>query len=201
MNDWVQDAECYATQLDPSGHDWLRARGLTDASIKRGGLGRVINPLRPQHHRFTGAITIPYRNPQGGVRTIRFRYFQGAYTNKYDSLKGQKQHLYEVANTARPRVWVCEGEFDALILTQMGFPAVGVPGVSSFNPSWKYLFANAEEVSLVFDSDDAGRRGADRLGSILGDVVDTLRRINLPPGFDVTDMYMADQDELKRLVS
>jgi DNA primase len=56
-------------------------------------------------------------------------------------------------------------------------------------------------VSLVFDSDEAGRKGADRLGSILGDVVANLRRINLPPGMDVTDMHQADAEELKRLVS
>jgi DNA primase len=106
-----------------------------------------------------------------------------------------------VANTVKSRVWVCEGEFDSLILTQMGFPAVGIPGSQSFHPAWKYLFANCEEVSLVFDSDEAGRKGADRLGSILGDVVANLRRINLPPGMDVTDMHQADAEELKRLVS
>src|SRR6476619_5888263 len=192
------DALDYANQLDESARVWLSARGLSRHTISTANLGFVGRPAKDSHSRFRGAISIPYHNPDGGVRTIRFRYFQGAYTNKYDNIRGQKVHLYQVAQTTRPHVWLCEGEFDSLILTQMGFPAVGIPGSQSFNPSWKYLFTNCESVSLVFDSDEAGRKGADRLGSILGDVVSTLRRINLPPGMDVTDMYQADAEELKR---
>lgn len=197
----TEDSEAYALQLTETAKVWLAERGLSPHTQQSHRLGFVGQPQHDGHHRFQGAISIPYHNPDRSVRAIRFRYFQGAYSYKYDNIKGQRVHLYQVANTVKHRVWVCEGEFDSLILSQMGFPAVGIPGSQSFHPSWKYLFANCEEVSLVFDSDEAGRKGADRIGRILGDVVDTLRRINLPPGMDVTDMHQADAEELKRLVS
>jgi DNA primase len=122
--------------------------------------------------------------------------------HKYDNLKGQTLHLYNVVHTTKPKVWLCEGEFDSLILTQMGFPAVGIPGASGFKPDWKYLFCNCEQVSLVFDSDEAGEKGAQRIASILGEVVlGDLRLIRLPEGLDVNDCYLRDPEELRELVS
>lgn len=174
---------------------WLTSRGLTISSIRRAQLGYVAEG------RYKDAIAIPYPNPDGSIRTIRFRYLNPR-RQKYDNFKGHNIHLYNVANSAKSKVWLCEGEFDSLILTQMGFPAVGLPGASGFKPDWKYLFANCEEVSLVFDGDEAGQKGANRLASILGEVVTgDLRTIRLPEGLDVTDAYLRDADELKELVS
>lgn len=174
---------------------WLKARGLTDSTIRKAMLGYVAEG------RFRDSIAIPYLNPDGTVRTIRFRYLNPR-RQKYDNFKGANIHIYNVANTAQAKVWLCEGEFDSLILSQLGFPAVGVPGASGFKPDWKYLFVNCEQVSLVFDGDEAGERGANRLASILGEVVTgDLRIIRLAEGLDVTDSYLRDPDGLKELVS
>lgn len=195
VDDLTAKALLFQAQLRPQDRRWLKLRGLTDSTIDRYLLGYVAEG------RYRNAISLPYLNPDGTVRSIRFRYLQ-PNGRKYDNLKGQKVHLYNVVHTTKPRVWVCEGEFDSLILTQMGYPAVGVPGVSSFKPDWKYLFVNCEQVSLVFDSDEAGEKGAQRLASILGEVVQgDLRLIRLPEGLDVTDCYLRDPDELRALVS
>lgn len=100
-------------------------------------------------------------------------------------------------NTSQAKVWVTEGEFDSLILSQMGFPAVGIPGANAFKPEWKYLFRNCEQVSLVFDSDEAGKRGASRVSGLLSDVVENLRILYLPPNQDVTDLYLQNPEELR----
>lgn len=188
-------AATFQRDLREEDRRWLMARGLTETSIRAARLGYV------NEGRYRDSIAIPYLNPDGTVRSIRFRYLNPR-RQKYDNFRGANIHLYNVANTARSKVWVCEGEFDSLILSQMGFPAVGVPGVSGFKPDWKYLFVNCEQVSLVFDSDEAGERGANRLASILGDVVSgDLRVIRLAEGMDVTDSYLRDAKGLKELVS
>jgi len=199
--DTTKAALTYADQLKEYRHayEWLLQRGLKPRTIARAGLGYVGRP-HPGHSRFKGAVSIPYPNPAGGFRSIRFRYLDASRGHKYDSLKGVKVHLYQVQNTTKPKVWLCEGEFDALILEQMGYPSVGVAGVNSFRPTWKYLFSSADEVTLVFDGDDAGRNAANRLASILGDVASTVRLSRLPIGKDATDVYLDSPTELRKLV-
>jgi DNA primase len=188
-------AKRYQEALRPEDVEWLHARGLTDRTIAKARLGYVIDG------RYRNSISIPYLNPYTHeVRTIRYRYLNPVY-NKYDGHKGVGTHLYNVENTLAERIWICEGEFDSLVLTQEGFPAVAIPGANSFKAPWKYLFSNADQVSLVFDSDEAGDRGAQRIASMIGDVVDDLRIIRLPEGTDVTDLYLRSKDELRELVS
>lgn len=188
-------AAAFQSALRPQDKQWLLNRGLTEATIRQAKLGYV------SEGRFRDSIAIPYLNPDGTVRTIRFRYLNPR-RQKYDNFKGANIHIFNVANTAKSKVWLCEGEFDSLVLSQIGFPAVGIPGASGFKPDWKYLFANCEQVSLVFDSDEAGEKGAQRLGSILGEVVTgDLRLVRLPEGLDVTDAYLRDPEELKELVT
>jgi len=173
--------------------NWLRSRGLSDKTITDAYLG-----YEP------GAITIPYLNPplHGGepvtVRQIRRRNLSGV--PKYETPKGGKPHVYNVVDTMANRVWVTEGEFDALILSQLGKAAVGIPGATLFQPQWKYLFVHCEHVSLVFDADDAGKGGGGRIASIIGQIVEKLSIIHLPPGKDVTDLFLEDPAHLKRLI-
>jgi len=73
------------------------------------------------------------------------------------------------------RAFVCEGESDRLALLQAGLESVtqangtavvAVPGAKNFDPSWAKLFAG-REVILVFDDDDAGKAGAEKVAGIL----------------------------------
>lgn len=190
----TEQTERYHAALRPEDYEWLRSRGLEDQTIRSALLGYVAEG------RFAGSISIPYRNPySGGTKTIRFRYLNPV-RQKYDGIKGKAIHLYGVGNTLSDEVWLCEGEFDALILNQMGYPAVGVAGANSFKPDWKYLFANTSRTTLVFDSDEAGTRGANRIASIIGEVVEDVRIIRLPEGSDVTDIYLRDNQLLKDLL-
>lgn len=197
-NDHVQTVTelglSYQESLRKEDFEWLESRGLTRQTIRSAGLGFVSSG------RYTGSISIPYFLPYTrDVRTIRFRYLSPS-AQKYDSFKGDNIHLYNVGNTLADKVYICEGEFDSLILNQMGYPSVGVPGANSFKPSWKYLFANCDAVNLVFDSDEAGMRGCNKIASILGDVVEEIYISRLPEGLDVTDAYVRDQTFLESLL-
>src|SRR5207253_3033457 len=63
------------------------------------------------------------------------------------------------------QVLVCEGAIDALSATQLGYAAVGVPGVAGFRDDWFPLFRGVGRVTVLFDNDPAGRRQAAELRS------------------------------------
>lgn len=48
----------------------------------------------------------------------------------------------------------CEGEKKAMLLTQLGYAAVGVPGASNFKREWHEAFAHAKKILICFDSDN-----------------------------------------------
>lgn len=175
----------------PSGLAYLHRRGLTDRVIREARLG-----YDPGDH----SITIPYLNPDGSVRFLRRRLIEPNGKLKYLQPKRTGMHLYNVGATAKPRVWLTEGEFDSLILRQMGFPACGVPGSNGFKGSWKYLFIYTDEVTIVADADDAGQHMSHRLSSILGSVTD-VRQATLPFGKDVNELYIEDKVALRRAVA
>jgi DNA primase len=66
-----------------------------------------------------------------------------------------------------PSVLVVEGEIKSMALTQRGFPAIGVPGASSFKESWGRWFAPFTEVLVVFDPGAAAQ--ARRAAAMIGD--------------------------------
>jgi len=61
------------------------------------------------------------------------------------------------------RVFVTEGEFDAIVLLDADFPAVALPsGVTHKLSKFVNFFTKFKEVFLVFDMDDAGSRAVER---------------------------------------
>lgn len=173
------------------GKDWLLRRGLRDGTIREAMLG------------YDGeAITIPYFNPpledKVSVRMVRRRHLTGNI--KYTTPKNGGTHLYGAVYTTASKVYICEGEFDSLILRQMGYPAVAIPGVSSFKSEWRYLFAWTDELTVIMDGDEAGRSAAAKLASILGPVVNTMRVARLPEGKDINDLYLEDRERLRTII-
>jgi DNA primase len=50
-----------------------------------------------------------------------------------------------------------EGEIDAMTAAQCGYPAVGVPGASSWQKVWNRLLIQYSVIYLLHDDDDAGK--------------------------------------------
>lgn len=165
--------------------EWLRKRGLKDHFIKLYRLG---------YDNERKAVVIPYLNALGDVRGVRWRLMDGNI--KYMTPKGDGLHLFHVKASRKPNVWLCEGEFDAMVLDQLGLPTVAVPGVMSFKPEWRYLFAYAEHITIVMDGDEAGQKGAARLASLLGPLDAKVAIAKLPFGMDATDLYLKDPKQL-----
>ncbi len=85
-------------------------------------------------------------------------------------------------------VTAAEGEIDQLTLWQMGYPAIGLPGVMTFKDEWEEYLDEAKRIYILFDQDKAGKAGAEKLASRLGP---RTRVVELPKkGIDVNDYYV-----------
>jgi len=62
-----------------------------------------------------------------------------------------------------------EGIVDAILLSQMGFPAISKnTGAGGWFPEWIRYFINIDSIVMVFDNDEAGERGMTKGTEILG---------------------------------
>lgn len=109
-----------------------------------------------------------------------------SYKPGYGSLK-----LYPEEHLKEDTIVLCEGELDALVMSQLGFSAVSVTGGSaSWKDEWNSHF-KGKTIYVVYDIDKAGREGAQVICKKLQKVAlvlkDVLLPITSPPNGDVTD--------------
>jgi archaellum biogenesis ATPase FlaH len=86
---------------------------------------------------------------------------------------------------------VTEGERDAITLLMAGYEnVVGTTGgAQTLLPQWYDVLKEKEKISLVFDADEAGQKGAkDSWASRLG--YGKCHNIVLPDGMDITEYFM-----------
>lgn len=204
---WSQrDVEYYRRQVwlrEPA--TFLATRGIKHSSVERFELGYVHMPL-PGHSKYEGCLVIPYQDGRYRVRGVRFRILPERTKEdlkaKYLSLPGAKTHLFAVRAVDKPVVFICEGEIDTITMWQLGFPAVGIPGATSWKKEWRWLFRDCQEVCLCLDMDEAGIRATQNIYRDLYGLGPVITRIELPEGLDVNDVYrLQGEEHLRWLVA
>lgn len=117
-----------------------------------------------QYNKSKGKVfTIPI-SENNQLWNFRYRRNDGEplqkYNPKYWSVAGQGNHLYLLDRYKNPPyIILCEGELKAALLYQYGFPAISVPNGAGF---WHDSFTTqlgGITIYVVFDNDDAGRKG------------------------------------------
>jgi DNA primase len=177
-----------------------KERGLRPFWIKQFQLGVVREPVRG-HERYVGRVAIPYRTGFGEPRGFRFRRLDNG-SPKYDGDPGVQSHLFAPKYTAEKLVYVTEGEFDCIILHQIGLRAVGIPGANHFKREWRWMFRHAERVVGVLDGDGDPKAAAafqTKLSVNLRDIV-PVTFAQMPNGHDINTMYLKDRRKLARLL-
>lgn len=174
-------------------------RGLRPFWIKQFKLGWVQEPARG-HERYVGRISIPYLTAHGEVRGLRFRRIDGERP-KYDGDPGVQAHLFAVRYASERLVYVTEGEFDCMIVHQIGKRAVGVPGANHFKREWRWAFRHAGLVIGVLDGNGDTKAAAmfkTGLAQSLRDMPPTLLFKQMPEGHDVNSLFLEDRKALLR---
>lgn len=153
----------YQGALSVQATGYLHERGLTDQAIASFRLGTVTPG--GEHGMYKGMIAIPYLTTLAGVSGFKFRQPHKCGSEcqhqKYITPYPTRMFNTPAFDTAERLgyVAICEGEFDAIILTALcGIPAVAVPGVDTWtqHKSWPLLFQGFGRV-LVFKDNDQDR--------------------------------------------
>ena len=166
--------------------EWLLTeRGITPETVNRFKLG------------WDGErITIPIRDQEGYYRNIRRYKPRGSTTDKVISYKAGygSARLFPVENLVADKILICEGEMDCILANQLGYHAItATGGAGSWKAEWNKLFAD-KEVFIVYDIDDEGKKGAERVARQLVSWANIVKIVELPivkpDNADVTDYWV-----------
>lgn len=169
-------------------------RGLPVAFLEQHGLH-----ICPDDGERPGWIAIPYPNLTG-VWYNRYRSPNPDEPMKYWARPGSVTHLYNPSRLGpnAETVFFTEGELDCLVLTYLGFPAIGLPGTGTTarfqgNATWRLLFDDTAIV-VAFDGDEAGRTAEAKMLDLFSPRAFSL---GVPDGLDVNGWFLSDAEGLR----
>lgn len=128
--------------------NWLKTKkGLLDSTIAKYQIG------------WNGKnIVFPIRNQAGKYVNVKFRSDPTIPNSSKAvwSLRGSHAALFNAETLiSAKRVIVCEGEWDAMLLTQMGYSAVtGTAGAMGWRERFCLSFSPDQEIFLCYDNED-----------------------------------------------
>jgi DNA primase len=173
---------------DTAAQVYLKTRGLLSPEAARFRLGLVTSPLAGDEQ-YRGRLAIPYLTPAGPVN-IRFRCAQQHECDghpKYLSREGAGTNLFNVLDLKKDSPFICvaEGEIDAMSLSLAGLPAVGVPGVDTWQKHFSRCLEDFEVIYAFGDGDKAGSKFSNFLARET-----RARPIRMPPGEDCNSIFV-----------
>lgn len=144
---------------------------------------------------------IPVYSDKGTVRDIR-RWKEGGKVQSTAGCNLQLWGLRELAS-AQPGsiVWLCEGEWDAIILRWLldlagrGQEIVtSAPGAGTFKREWAQWYKGMR-VRVAFDNDESGDKGSMKAGDMLMGLAASVQYVSwpetLPTGWDIRDFVLS----------
>ncbi|AKM81265.1 MAG: Toprim domain protein [Candidatus Pacebacteria bacterium GW2011_GWF2_38_9] len=174
-------------------------RGLTQDTIKQFQIG------------WDGSsITIPIFDQQGTLTNIKHRRDPAKDEgSKLWSEHGSTASLFNLRVLSQPTefVVITEGEFDTMIATQYGFPAVSsTGGAGTFKPEWLQHFEHIAKIYICYDTDEAGEVGAKRTANLFGSKAHIVtlpstdgKKVDLTDYFTKLEKSASDFTELLKL--
>ena len=173
--------------------------------------GLVPDTLRQFEIGFDGRVyTIPVRSPEGELWNVR----------RYHPNPGERRKIWSVSGMGSPRLYpmavlddepssiiVCEGEWDALLSIQKGYPAITRTGAADvWEAEWGQHFRD-KVVYICHDMDTKGQSANRKVAQALQHVARDTRVIELPyevvakHGKDLTDFWLEhDRRQWKKLL-
>lgn len=203
-------AKMCATNLREVDVTYLKdARGLTEETVKMRGLGYTpggtwMYDQLSQHfddddllasglvrrgedgslrdHFFAPAITIPYFT-SNGCADLRARLIDSGKI-KYMSASGAEIRVYNTNTTwGADEIVITEGEFDAMLLEQLGYRAIAIPGAGTWKVAFNGYLEDAKRVWIMQDPDEPGIKSADAIEAMVGSKAKIVR-LPIPDGVE-----------------
>jgi len=158
-----------------------RLRETTDADYRRLRDLRGLPLQTLKRHSLAWDATqrcwwIPYKSQEGKVQNIT-RYYEGDGRKlTLPSLPLRLHGLDRLSSDVHKTLLICEGAFDSIALdahlvsnkTRKRYDILAVPSAGVFKTDWlKHL--EGRTVRLLFDNDEAGRDGQDRIAKLCRD--------------------------------
>jgi hypothetical protein len=176
-------------------------RGLSNETIIKRGLG-----LDPR----TGKFMVPIYDGEG--KLINVRYYRPGGNPKWVNTPGfgspNTLHPMDIILESDDLVW-CEGEFDAYLTDQNGWPAFTATGGAKivWQEEWYEIF-KGKRIILCFDADNEGRNAIHRVMPHLKKCAESVQVATLPykivpkHGKDLTDWWLEGNTapNFKRLI-
>lgn len=182
----------YAAALTGAAARLLLARGLDRKTVDTFRVGVVAEPM-PGHERYRGWLSIPYLDKDGKALSMRFRCMADHVHRdfghgKYMSMFEEPSRVFNVRaiHEAGDTLHICEGEFDAMVLTMVGLPAIAIPGASAWSNHHRRMIAGFSKVYVWGDPDEAGAEFVQRVCRACR----AARGVRLRDG-DVTETFQA----------
>ena len=173
---------CARLLWEPAGaavRTWLQDRGRGDDCLRANRIGADPGPKQLRRatglpHHGPGAV-FPVLDPSGRATYCQVRYITARPGNKYDNplqaTYGDNPRLAQlVGGTTTGPVLICEGMPDALRAVGAGLRAAAVLSAGVPDEAVARALVDAfptEDLVVAFDGDDAGYKGAERLGELL----------------------------------
>lgn len=193
------------TNLGEQNHFRIRAEQyLANRKLKPNGLMMCIGG------EYTNRIIIPYYDREGnlvywngrdlGNSTLRYR---GPDSTIYPDAKKEEVVWMQFFPKAGTKVYLTEGEFDAMTLNECGFHAAAFGG-ASFNVK-QFEMLRGYQLVLAFDADKAGENGIRQISDAISSTksitgLDNLYYVRPPKQFkDWNAMYQAYDKNIVRL--
>ncbi len=182
--------------LPASVRTYLNDRGIPDD---------LINEFKLGWGSFYGSnwitIPIPKKNPLDGYSMLKLRRDPDSSGTQIPKMMvwptGATHELFDWSTLkGATSITICEGELDCLVLLSKGIPAItSTGGCGTFKQEWIKEFANLESVTICYDNDESGKKGALSVINSLK-TIETLKlfQIILPEDMgkglkDVTDYF------------
>ena len=169
----ILNAKCRDRICDASLGKLADDLGVTTTSLRRLGIGNN-----------GSAWSFPMFDDQGRVRGIRLRARDGS---KY-AVKGSREGLF-LPSELEPvdRILVCEGPTDTAAMLDLGFEAIGRPSCTGGADLVERFVRTirVDDVAIIADEDEVGRKGAYSLGARLRLICSVVRVVT--PGNEAGD--------------